>query len=62
MAINNNVETTRPAREDARSQIIPYGFYNADTGVAVAAVLLGKGYLQPQVVTVGNLFVGSSGS
>jgi len=61
-ALNNNVETTRPAMEQAAAQVIPYGFYNADTGAAVAAVLLGKGYVQPQVVTVGNVFLGSSGS
>ena len=62
-AINNNVETTRPeSAPDSGSQLIPYAFFNADTGVAAAAVWLGKGYIQPQVLTVANAWYGASGS
>ncbi len=61
-ALNNNIETTRPRLEGAYSQIIPYGFYNANTGFAAAAVFLGKGLIQPQVITVGNAFIGDTGS
>lgn len=61
--INNNQELTRTAPDSGKgSQLIPYGFYNAGTGFAIAAVFLGKGYIQPQVVTVANAFVGTSGS
>ena len=63
VAINFNDELTRDIDIGAKgSQIIPYGFYNGSTGLAVAAVFLGKGYIQPQVLTVANAFVGSSGS
>jgi hypothetical protein len=62
LAINNNIETTLPEADGPYSQFIPYGFYNANTGLAVAAVFLGKGHLQPQMTTVGNAFVGSRGS
>lgn len=62
-AINNNREVTRPPPADGSGgQVIPYGFYNAGTGLAVAAVFLGKGYVQPQVLTVANAFVGTTGS
>ena len=62
-AINNNVETTRPdSAPTTGSQLIPYGFYNADTGVAAAAVWLTKGFIQPQVLTVANAWYGASGS
>ena len=61
--INNNVETTRPeSAPTTGSQVIPYAFFNADTGVAAAAVWLGKGYIQPQVLTVANVWYGASGS
>lgn len=50
------------APEGSRGQLIPYGFFNDATGFAAAATFLGKGYLQPQVVTVGNAFFGSNGS
>ena len=62
-AINNNVETTRPeSAPTTGSQLIPYAFFNADTGFAAAAVWLGKGYIQPQVLTVANAWYGASGS
>lgn len=61
-AVNNNIETTLPETDGPISQFIPYGFYNASTGLAVAAAFLGKGHLQPQVTTVANAFVGTSGS
>lgn len=62
--INNNVETTLPGLPEGEggSQLIPYGFYNADTGLAVAAVRLAKGFIQPQVLTVANVWYGASGS
>ncbi|MEH6570681.1 MAG: BamA/TamA family outer membrane protein [Halioglobus sp.] len=63
-AINNNVETTNPAlaEGDSGGKFIPYGFYNADTGLALAAVWIGKGYIQDQVLSVANAWVGSNGS
>lgn len=61
-ALNNNVETTRPSTDGAYSQVIPYAFFNANTGFAAAAVVLGKGLIQPQVITVANAFVGHTGS
>lgn len=61
-ALNNNVETTRARTDGAYTQVIPYGFYNANTGLAAAAVVLGKGLIQPQVITVANAFVSTSGS
>ena len=61
-AINNNVELTREIDGESNSQIIPYGFYNGDIGTAIATVFLGKGILQPQVLSVANAFYGSSGS
>ena len=63
MAVNFNDELTRDVDIGARGgQLIPYGFYNASTGLAVAGVFLGKGYVQPQVLTVANAFVGTTGS
>lgn len=63
-AINSNIETTKPGLSEGEnaSQFIPYGFYNADTGAAVATVWLGKGYIQDQVLTVANLWAGANGS
>jgi Omp85 superfamily domain len=63
-AINNNVETTNPplAEGDSGGKFIPYGFYNADTGLALATVWIGKGYIQDQVLSVANAWVGSNGS
>jgi len=63
LAVNFNDELTRDVDVgESGGQFIPYGFYNASTGVAVASVFLGKGYVQPQVITVANAFFGSSGS
>lgn len=63
MAVNYNDELTRDVDiGTSGGQFIPYAFYNASTGFAVATVFLGKGYVQPQVVTVANAFVGTSGS
>ncbi|NVK40301.1 MAG: BamA/TamA family outer membrane protein [Oceanospirillaceae bacterium] len=63
-AINNNVEVTGPQLEEGENaaRIIPYGFYNADTGLAAAAVFIGKGYIQDQVISVGNVWAGQNGS
>lgn len=63
-SINNNIETTIPwlAEGKRTSQFIPYGFYNADTGLAVATVWLGKGFIQDQVLTVANVWAGQSGA
>ena len=62
-AINFNLETTRPTEENVKgTQIIPYGFYNADTGLAVATVVMSKGYIQEQVISVANMWAGQDGS
>jgi hypothetical protein len=61
--INFNEETTRPRVDDSKNtQVIPYGFYNADTGLAVAAVAISKGYIQEQVLTVANVWAAQNGS
>lgn len=63
LAVNFNKELARDADAGSSSgQLIPYAFYNASTGFAVASVFLGKGFIQPQVVTVANAFFGTSGS
>ena len=63
LRVNFNDELTRDVDVGEKGgQIIPYAFYNDSTGLAVAAAFLGKGYIQPQVLTVANAFVGSSGS
>ena len=58
------METTRPPSEEGQknAQFIPYGFYNADTGLAVATVFLAKGYVQDQVLSVANVWVAQNGS
>jgi len=62
-SINFNEETTRPIVEKSRNiQVIPYGFYNANTGLAVAAVVMSKGYIQEQVLTVANVWAAQNGS
>jgi hypothetical protein len=43
-------------------QIIPYAFSNANTGPAAAAALVASGYVQPQMVFVGNAFASTNGS
>jgi len=62
--MNYNVETTRalPEGRTKGTQFIPYGFYNADTGLAVATVFLAKGYFQDQVLSVANVWAGQDGS
>jgi len=64
LAINNNIETTLPviAEGENRDRFIPYAFYNADTGAAVATIWLGKGYIQDQVLTIANAWAGANGS
>lgn len=64
LAINNNIETTVPRLDEGEnaSRVIPYGFYNADTGLAAAAVWMGKGYVQDQVFSLANVWAGSSGA
>ena len=63
-AINNNVETTLPqlAEGENAGRFIPYAFYNGDTGLAVATVFMGKGYIQDQVFSVANVWAGQDGS
>ena len=62
-AINFNDELTRDVDVGTSGgQFIPYAFFNDSTGFAVATVFLGKGFVQPQVITVANAFVGTSGS
>jgi hypothetical protein len=63
-AINNNVETTLPALDEGENagKLIPYGFYNADSGLAVAGVFIGKGYIQDQVLSVANVWASENGS
>ena len=45
-----------------RTLFIPYGFYNESTGVAAASVVVTSGYLQPQMTSLVNVFVGTNDS
>lgn len=52
--INNNDKDFR------HSILIPYGFYNENTGTAAALVYANTGYFQPQASSLLNLFIGSN--
>ncbi|WP_426415264.1 hypothetical protein [Aestuariirhabdus sp. LZHN29] len=47
---------------EPRQKILPYGFYNDTTELAVAAAYVVSGYFQPQMFIVGNAFTSSNGS
>ena len=63
LAVNaNNLVRDISATGDieSRSLMIPYAFYNDNTGVAAALVYTNRGYFQPQAVSLVNAFVGSN--
>jgi len=61
VSANNLVRDIADTGEpESKSQLIPYGFYNDNTGAAVALVYVNSGHFQPQATSLVNVFVGSN--
>jgi hypothetical protein len=62
VASNMEVNVDRPNDDNKEIEFhtIPYGFYNENTGVAAAAVIVADNFFQPQAKALVNVFVGSN--